>query len=216
MALRAPPGRAGRLWLVRRLEIARRGVEVLDQKRQTLLREQQRLSEALAGSTRAWEQKARAAAEWNDRALAIAGERRLRLAAGHVAGRCEVEVEWRNALGTVFPAGASVRPGLAPDFVALDFVALGGGSAVALAAPAHADAVVAAADYAAARAAHDAIAAELTATTRRQRAIERRWIPEHEAALRRLELALDDREREDIARVHWAMRHRTRAADGVA
>jgi len=216
MALRAPPGRAGRLWLVRRLEIARRGVEVLDQKRQTLLRERQRLSEALDDFARAWEQKARAAADWNDRALAIAGERRLQLAARHVADRCEVEVEWRNALGTVFPAGASVRPGLAADFVAPDFVSLGGGSAVALAARAHAGAVVAAADYAAARAAHDAIAAELTATTRRQRAIERRWIPEHEAALRRLELALDDREREDIARVRWAMRHQARPADRVA
>jgi V/A-type H+-transporting ATPase subunit D len=205
MPLRAPPGRAGRLWLVRRLEIAKRGVEVLDQKRQTLLREQQRLSESLARSARAWELKGRDAVEWNDRAVAIAGERRLRLAARHAAGRCEVAVEWRNALGTLFPAGASVRLGLGPDFVAPDFVALGGGSVVALAARAHADAAAAAADYAAARAAHAAIMAELTATTRRQRAIERRWIPEHEAALRRLELALDEREREDIARVRWAL-----------
>ena len=39
MPLRVPPGRAGRLWLVRRLEIARRGVNVLDQKRQALVRE---------------------------------------------------------------------------------------------------------------------------------------------------------------------------------
>ena len=40
MALRIPPGRAGRIWLVRRLEIARRGAELLDRKRQALLREQ--------------------------------------------------------------------------------------------------------------------------------------------------------------------------------
>ena len=200
MPLRAPPGRAGRLWLVRRLEIARRGVEVLDQKRQTLLREQQRLSEGLARSSRTWERKAREAIEWNDRALAISGERRLRIAGGRAAGRGEVEVEWRNALGALFPARASVRLGLAPDFVAL-----GGGSAIALSARAHADAVTAAADYAAARAAYEAITAELTATTRRQRAIERRWIPEHEAALHRIELELDEREREDIARVKWAV-----------
>ena len=203
MALRAPPGRAGRIWLVRRLEVARRGVEVLDQKRQTLLREQQRLSEGLERSARDWELKAREAAAWNDRAIAIAGERRLQLAAFRAAGRCTVEVEWRNALGTVFPAGATVRYGLAPDLVAL-----GGGSAVALAAAAHAEAAVAGAEHAAARAAYDAIAAELTATTRRQRAIERRWIPEHEAALRRLQLALDEREREDIARVRWALERR--------
>jgi vacuolar-type H+-ATPase subunit D/Vma8 len=89
-----------------------------------------------------------------------------------------------------------------------DFVALGGGSSVALAAGAHVEAVRVAAECAAARAALDAIAAELTATTRRQRAIERRWIPEHEAALHRLELALDEREREDIARVRWALDRR--------
>ncbi len=200
MPLRAPPGRAGRLWLVRRLELARRGVEVLDQKRQTLLSEQLRLSEVLVAAARDWELKARAAAEWNDRALAIAGERRLRLAAAAGSDCCEVEVEWRNALGTAFPAVASVH--LGPE---RDFVALGGGSAVAFAAQAHAEAVAAAAGYAAARAAHEAITAELAATARRQRAIERRWIPEHEAALQRIELALDEREREDIARVKWAL-----------
>jgi vacuolar-type H+-ATPase subunit D/Vma8 len=45
---------------------------------------------------------------------------------------------------------------------------------------------------------------ELAETTRRERAIERRWIPEHEAALHRLELALDEREREEVARARWA------------
>jgi len=196
--LRAPPGRAGRLWLLRRLEVARRGLEVLDQKRQTLLREEQRLEELLADAEAAWKLGAREAARWNGRALAVAGERRLRLAAA-AAGRCQVEVEWRNTLGTAVPAGTSVRSGAAPDFVAL-----GGGAAVALAARAHADALRAAARYAAARAARDAVAAELAATSRRQRAIERRWIPEHEAALHTLVLALDEREREDIARARWA------------
>ena len=47
--------------------------------------------------------------------------------------------------------------------------------------------------------------AQLAATARRQRAIERRWIPEHEAELRRIALTLDEREREDIARVKWAV-----------
>lgn len=200
MPLRAPPGRAGRIWLLRRLEIARRGVEVLDQKRQALLREQQRLAADLAGIARAWDLKAREATAWNDRALALAGERRLRLAALHTPVECRVEVEWRNTLGTVFPAAASVGFGPAPDLVAL-----GGGAGVALAARAHAEAVAAAAAAATAQAAYDAVTAELTATTRRQRAIERRWIPSHEEELHRLGLALDEREREDIARVRWAI-----------
>ncbi|MGZ8687348.1 MAG: V-type ATP synthase subunit D [Gaiellaceae bacterium] len=195
---------------MRRLDVARRGVEVLDQKRQTLLRQQQLRSEALAVAAEEWERRAREAVRWNDRALAIAGERRLRLAARHGAPRCEVTVEWENALGTLFPARAAVRAGPASDFVAL-----GGGSSVALAAQAHADALAAAVVLAAARAAYDAISAELAATTRRVRAIERRWIPEHEAALRRLELALDERERADIARVHWALERRDVPAPGA-
>jgi V/A-type H+-transporting ATPase subunit D len=199
MALRAPPGRAGRLWLARRLELARRGVDVLDQKCQALLREQRRLEEDLAAASGAWERLGREAQDWNDRALAIAGERRLRLAAGRAATPCAVDVEWRNALGTVFPAAATARPAATADLVAL-----GGGSAVALSARAHAAAVRAAAAHAAARAAHDAVTAELAATMRRRRAIERRWIPEHEAALARLELTLDEREREEIARARWA------------
>ena len=199
MPLRVPPGRAGRLWLVRRLEIARRGVDVLDQKRQALLREQRALVESLARAASGWERQGREAAGWNDRALAIAGERRLRLAGARVTSPCTVEVEWRNALGTVFPAAASVHVSPPPDLVAL-----GGGSAVALAARAHADAVAAAAEHAAARAASEAVAAELLATTRRQRAIERRWIPEHEAALHRIELTLDERELEEAARARWA------------
>jgi vacuolar-type H+-ATPase subunit D/Vma8 len=171
-------------------------VEVLDQKRQALLREQQRLAEDLAGIARAWDLKAREATTRNDRALALAGERRLRLAALHTPVECRVEVAWR----TVFPAAASVGFGPAPDLVAL-----GGGAGVALAARAHAEAVTAAAAAAAAQAAYDAVTAELTATTRRQRAIERRWIPSHEEELHRLGLALDEREREDIARVRWAI-----------
>ena len=183
MPLRAPPGRAGRLWLVRRLEVARRGVEVLDQKRQTLLREQQRLSE-VAGRRHAGLGAEGARCGRVERPCARDRRRTAAAARGRAgSGRCEVEVEWRNALGTVFPAGASVHPG--PE---RDFVALGGGSVVAFAARAHAEAVAAAAGYAAARAAHEAITAELAATARRQRAIERRWIPEHEAALHRIEL----------------------------
>ena len=195
-----PPGRAGRIWLERRLEVARRGADVLDQKRQTLLREQQALASRLEAARAAWEGRAREAQAWNDRALALAGARRLRLAALHDRGRARVQVEWRKALGTSFPADAVVSP---PP--ATDLVALGGGAGVALAARAHAEALAAAAAYAALRAAHEAITTELVATTRRLRAIERRWVPEHEAALHRLELVLEARELEDAVRARWAL-----------
>lgn len=199
MALRVPPGRAGRLWLMRRLEVARRGSEVLDQKRRTLLRERQRTAAAVAEAAGAWERLARLAARANDRALALAGERRLRLAAVHRGRAATAEVTWKNTLGTVIPTGIRLDLADPPDFVAL-----GGGSVVALAAGAHRRALAAAAEHAVARAAHEAIEAELAATTRRLRAIERRWIPEHERALRRLELELAERDLEDIARARFA------------
>ena len=199
MAIRVPPGRTGRLWLMRKLAIAARGVEVLDEKRQALVREQRRLSQELDSAAATWEQRARLAAEWNDRALALVGARRLRLASLPREGSAEVAVDWRNVLGAACPGDATIRVGPAPDYVAL-----GGGAAVARAASAHEQALAAAAALAAARAAYGAVTRELVATTRRQRAIERRWIPEHEDALRRLELLLDQRELEDAARARKA------------
>ena len=201
MAIKVPPGRAGRLWLVRRLEVGTRGLEVLDQKRQTLLHEQQRLSDRLAEDRAAWERQAREAATWSDRAAAISGARRLRLASLYRGERAKVTIEWRNAVGVVIPVSATVQLGEPPDFVSL-----GGGSSVTLAAESHARALVAAAAYAAASTAHEAITAELAATVRRLRAIERRWMPEHEAALRKLNLALDQSELEDIIRVRWVVK----------
>ena len=201
-----PPGRAGRIWLERRLEVARRGADVLDQKRRTLLREQQRLAARVIEAEAEWIRCAADARDWNDRALALAGARRLRLAALHRRGRARVRVEWRKALGTSFPADAVVAP--PPP---TDLVALGGGSSVALAARSHSQALAAAAAYAALRAAWEAITTELVATTRRLRAIERRWVPEHEAALHRLELVLEARELEDAVRARWALERQQRA-----
>jgi len=209
MAIRVPPGRAGRLWLLRRLDVAGRGADVLDQKRRTLLREQQRLADRLVETAAAWEQKARVAAEWNARAWTLAGPRRLRLAGTQLGRPAELSLERRNALGVVFPTTATVRLGQAPDFVAL-----GGGASITLSARAHADALAAAAAYAAAHAAHSAIGAELAATTRRLRAIERRWIPAHQAALHELELRLDQSELEDTIRVRWAAARRSRNPGG--
>ncbi|MDH4177074.1 MAG: V-type ATPase, D subunit [Thermoleophilia bacterium] len=197
--MKAPPGRAGRLWLLRRLEVARRGTGVLEQKRQTLLRERERTARALADATSAWEEHARAAAAANDRALALAGARRLRLAAQPVAGTATAEVRWRNALGTLIPHEVLVAHGEPSG------VPSGGAPAVALSAVAHRAALDAAAEYAVARAAHEAIERELAATARRLRAIERRWIPDHEAALRRLELALEEHELEDAVRSRFAL-----------
>jgi V/A-type H+-transporting ATPase subunit D len=198
MAIRVPPGRAGRLWLLRRLEVARRGAEVLEQKRGTLLRERLRLASQLAEATANWERTSRAASAWNARVSAAAGPRVIRLAALDT-GKATVTISWRNVLGVVVPVSAEVEDGGVPS------VGVARGAAVALATEAHAEALSAAASLAALSAAHEAIEAELRRTIRRLRAIEQRWIPAHEAELRRLELVLEENELADIVRVRWAV-----------
>lgn len=197
--MKPPPGRAGRLWLVRRLEVARRGADVLDQKRRALLREQHRLEQELGPAEDEWMRRARAAREANARALAIVGERRLRLAAAHCRAPAELDVAWQNLLGAASPRSATVTLAAPPDLVAL------GGPSVAISAAAHREALEAASAFAALRAAREAIGLELTATNRRLRAIERRWIPQYRHALAALDLALDESERDDISRVRWAL-----------
>jgi len=210
MPLRVPPGRAGRPWLLHRLEVARRATDVLDQKRRTLLQRQRELATQLVTAQVEWDTVAREAADWLARAKTLSGVRNLRLAGFHSGGPASVQVRWRNSLGVVHPADAHVE---LP--VPIDVAALGGSSAVAFAADAHRRALEAAARCAVARAAHDRVARELTTVTRRIRAIEQRWIPRHETALEALELMLDDVEREEGSRVRW-MRQRVDRNPGTA
>lgn len=201
MPLRAPAGRGGRPWLLRRLDVAHRAADVLEEKRRALLRRRHELAARRDEAGAAWDAAARSAAEWHDRARVLSGARRQQLAVFHGRGRATVRLRWRNELGVVYPESVDVA---LPDPV--DVGALGGSAALARSAEAHRDAVVAAARYATARAAHDRVAAELAMTARRLRAIERRWIPQHEAALAGLEVALDEAEREDATRARWVRR----------
>ena len=203
MPVRAPTGRAGRPWLVRRLETARRGADVLDQKRQALLRLERKLASAAEECERRWDEAARAAETWVRRARVVAGERAFELACFYNGGPARPNVSWRRSLGVVYPAEVEVDAPPPPDVSAL-----GGGTALVLAAAAHRQALQAAAEHGAARLALDRVRNELGATTRRLRAVERRWIPAHETALAALELALDEGEREESARVRWFVRRR--------
>ncbi len=204
MSLRIPPGRAGRIWLLRRIAVARRGRDVLEQKRSALLREAERLR-ALRDEARVeWEDAARAAETWWHRAALLAGRRPLELARDLVPGEAEVELRWRNSLGVRYPAEADVEPPPPSGSPR-------GSSALAFAAAAHRRALEAAVQLGAAQRSYEATLAEAAATARRLRAIERRWLPEHEHALTRLELELDEVDREDAARVRWVLRQRERA-----
>jgi V/A-type H+-transporting ATPase subunit D len=201
MKVRHPPGRAGRPWLARRLAIARRGAELLDDKYRALLREQRRL-QPLAAATRAeWEREAQAAERWLARAAVLGGRRALAAAA---APRLDVGVRWRTILGVACPVEGEVAGPPPPDVPAL-----GGGAALVEAAAAHRRAAAAAIRLSVLEGALRRVDSELRATVLRRNAIERRWIPAHEAALAQLELSLEELEREDGARVRWL----TRASD---
>jgi V/A-type H+/Na+-transporting ATPase subunit D len=206
MRIRQPPGRAGRLWLLRRLAVARSGKDALEQKRRALRRQLDRLDELLGDAGTEWEHRAVEAERWWQRAALLAGERPLELAREAVRGRADVQLVWRNTLGVVYPSDAGVALPHVESFPA------GGSAALAYAGGTHRRALEAAAQLGATKLAHERTARELRLTTQRLRAIERRWIPEHERALRRLELALDENEREDSTRVRWVIRHREATA----
>lgn len=198
MRLRTPPGRAGKPWLVRRLAVAHRGADVLDDKRHGLLRELTRLAGLVEATRRAWEQAVGESEVQLHRALLISGQRSFELACFYVPEPADARLAWRWSLGVVYPADVEVTLPSTPDLIAP-----GGSSALRYAASGYGRAVDAGVRYAAARSAHDRVEAELRATNRRLRALERRWIPAHEQALTALALALDETEREDTVRARW-------------
>ena len=198
MRLRTPPGRAGKPWLVHRLAVARRGADVLDDKRRGLLRERAQLATIVEEAREAWEHAVREAEIWLRRALLISGQRSFELASFHVPEQAEVHLTWRRSLGVAYPSDAEVRLPPTPDLIAP-----GGSSALPAAASAYGRAVEAGARFAAVRSALERVESELAATTRRLRALERRWIPAYEDALAALALHLDETEREDAVRGRW-------------
>jgi len=199
MKLRHPPGRAGRPWLTQRLAAARRGAELLDTKHRALMSERRRLEPLVAEALSAWADAARAAERALARAAVLGGERQIDIARRAAReDRAEVTVHWRAILGVTCPAGGEV------DFSALpEPAALSASAALLTARQLHHGALEAAVQFAVLSGALRRVDHELRVTTRRRNAVERRWIPAHEAALADLELSLEELEREDATRVRW-------------
>lgn len=68
-----PPGRAGRLWLTRRLQVARRGADLLDHKLRILTEELGRLHQAAAQTAAEWNRSCVEAERWLLRASVLGG-----------------------------------------------------------------------------------------------------------------------------------------------
>ena len=206
MKVRHPPGRAGRPWLAHRLEVARRGAELLDEKCRALAHERHRLEPLATDARRTWERTARDAERSLTRAAVLGGQQQIELAHA-TSGTAQVDVSWRTILGVRCPVDARVAPPSGDEPVAP-----GGSAALLTAAAAHRAALEAAAQLAVLDAALRRIDAELRATALRRNAIQHRWIPAHEAAAAQLALALEELEREDGTRVRWVTGGRRRGS----
>ncbi len=198
-----PPGRAGRLWLRGRLASARRSMELLDRKRQLLRRERNRLAELREETHRRWVISCSEAETWGLRASILGGVADVALSSAAVAGRARVDVTWRNTMGVRHPDDPRCSlPALAPADAAA------ANAAVTPAAASYRRAVEAGVAYAVADTSFKVLDLELRDTERRHRAIERRRVPLLEDGLRRLELHLDELEREERVVTRWAQRRR--------
>ncbi|MCK8437268.1 V-type ATPase, D subunit [Streptomyces sp. D2-8] len=206
---RLPPSRAGRLHLRHRLDVAVRGADLLEQKLRILLsrHDQLRRAEEISGSR--WHDRVKEADTWLVRAVLLGGEHALDRAAAGV-GPARITVDETVTMGVRHPTEVTcVVPDRAPSSAAPANTALVHAEA------AYREAVRAAGEYAAARAASRIVGAEVLSTRRRVRALRRHWIPRLETALARVELALEQTEHEDAVRRRWAARTLGKGTSGA-
>jgi V/A-type H+-transporting ATPase subunit D len=201
MPIRVPPGRTGRLWLRERLLVADRAADLLEQKRQALLQDMSRLRQLVEDTRGRWEAACREADEWLLRAALVGGERQFQLAAAYLGPASEARIVWRSTMGLAYPWEAQCL--LAP---LVDLGGFGDVSALGYAVEAHRAALTVAVEHASADRALELVANELEVTTRRLRAIERRWVPRLRAALHEIEQRLDQQEREAVIQARVAAR----------
>jgi V/A-type H+-transporting ATPase subunit D len=194
-----PPGRAGRLWLVRRLAVARRAADLLDRKLRVLTAELERARATAERTGQEWDTACRAAQRAALRAVLLGGERAVRLADG--GADAQVTISYTVTMGAHHPAGSQYTAGEPEGW---------DGAAVAVARQAHRAALAAAVRHAAAAAAVTVLEEETRATRYRLRAVRDRWIPGLSQALAEVEFALEEMEREDAARLRILRREPTR------
>jgi V/A-type H+-transporting ATPase subunit D len=190
----APPGRAGRLWVDRRLRAARRGAELLDRKLHILQAELDLRRKSAELTRQEWEQRCTEAEQLLLRAALLGGQRAIRLAADE--GTADVHISHAVTAGVHHPAGGTCATRQPAPWA---------GPATAEARRAHQTALEAAVAHAAAAAALRLIGAEAAVTRYRLRAIKDRWIPRLERARAEITFALDEVERADQARLRRAM-----------
>jgi V/A-type H+-transporting ATPase subunit D len=191
------------------LRLARQGRDVLDEKRNQLLKELRKLSDTVLAGTDALEQAAATASRTLGWAEALEGPEALGSAA--LAGRGEVFLEARTVsiVGVRVPEIERAAVGRPRTQRGYSLAATGPRvDAVAEAFEAELDLVV---DIAAGEIRLRRIAKEVGTTTRRVNALEQVLIPRLEQALREITLTLEEREREEHFRLKRVKTRRSRA-----
>lgn len=196
---RVPPGRAARLWLRRRLDLAARGIDVLEEKAHVLTREQRRLRQHVEETERNWVDACREADRWSLRAVALGGRQQFDLARSHLPEPAQARISWRSLMGVTYPAKVQLRT---PETGHIGSLARS--SALPAAADAYRRALAAALDHAAATRSLELVEHELAQTRRRLRGLENRWAPRLERTLHEVELSIAEDEREDMVRARWS------------
>ncbi|WP_433618701.1 V-type ATP synthase subunit D [Dactylosporangium sp. CA-139114] len=189
----APVGRSGLLWLRHRLEVTRHGSGVLRRKLTLLAAEHDRLRQRRAETARDWAAADATARGRLGRATILDGLEAVEAAAE--VPPAEATLPWTTVMGVRCPGEPSLvlppRPAQLPA---------PGGAALSRAEAAYRAAALAAVRHAAADAALATVEAEMAATRRRVRALDRHWIPALEAALAARTLQLAELEAADLAR----------------
>ena len=189
-----PPGRMGRLWVIRRLDLADRAVSLLEEKLRLLAAERDVLQQRVDETRRAWHAACRHAESWGLRATLLAGRRALDLATP--TARASVTIEWATTIGVRYPGRVECSLPAGDDATVTHT-----SSATVRAAEAYRAALVAAAQHATAQSALGIVQRELDATRLRARALNKHWLPRLREELASIELQLEERDRAEAIRV---------------
>lgn len=201
MSGRQHDNRAVRLGLIGQLGLARQASGLLHQKEEALRRERDRLEGHAKRTERRWQRTCQDARAWLLRARALGASTELAAVEHRPIGQASITVRWRNSMGVAYPDEVITAPCPRPTVSST--------AALVPTTDAYRTALDAAIAHGAASSALEKIDTELVATRRRRRAIEHRLVPTLELRLRRLELRLDEQDREEALRSRLAIQQRT-------
>jgi V/A-type H+-transporting ATPase subunit D len=192
--------RADRLHLVQRRSLAAHAASLLNSKEEALQRERGRLQAHVSRSARQWRQHCERAEKWLLRSLALGAPDEFRTLIARDPAPATVTADWQMSMGVSYPGSVRCEPGPRP--------AVSSTAALGPTVDAYRRALVTAAEHAATTTALARLDHEVVATRRRRRAIEDHLIPRLDADIRRIDLHLDESEREEALRVQLARNRR--------